>query len=184
MSRFLAFLCTVLLMLGAGIVLGRLSSRMPAAAPKPPTTGPAWFDEQLNLSPGQRKQMDAIWGETRQKMEKLFDRQRALDTERENAIKELLSEEQRAKYDAIRQSYREKRGEFDQDFQKLRKEGDEKSRALLDENQLKRWDQLQKAREGRHRGGSRSRGPSTQRSTTESSRPPAPPPDGIAPGPR
>ncbi len=181
MSRFLIFVTTVLLMLGAGIVLGRLSTRVQPLPATRPTTGPAWFDEQLNLSTDQKKQMDSIWSDTRQKMEKLFERQRGLEADRDKQIKDLLTEEQRTKYDAIRNSYREKRDEFEKDFSALRADADKRSRALLNDTQLKRWDELQKAREGHRRGGPRGpRGASTKPTTEPSHR--LPPPDGIRSG--
>jgi Spy/CpxP family protein refolding chaperone len=176
MSRLVLFLVACGLMLAAGLVVGRVTALK--AGPPRPTTGPAaWFDEQLNLTPDQRKQMDNIWGETWQKRERLWERQRSIDGDREKAIKDLLTDEQKAKYDELQQQFRAKRGEFEKEFGKIRAEADEKSRALLDDTQKKRWDELKAERErmrGRHGRGPRG-GPSSRPSTEPGMHPPPPP---------
>ncbi len=168
MSRILIFILAFALMLSAGVVVGRLSIRRPPMPPPPP--GPAWFDEQLRLSVDQRKQMETIWSETRQKIEKGFDRYRSLEAEREQAIGKILSSEQKGEYDKIVQTWRDQRGEIERDRQKCEAEANDRSRGLLDEGQRKRWDELKQMRERNrgHRGGPRGpRGPSTERATTE-----------------
>src|ERR1700712_3968206 len=103
---------TVALVLGAGMVIGRISTKLPATSQ--PTTKPGeWFDEQLNLSADQRKQMETIWGDVHQNMGKSFDSRRQLDEQRDQSVKDLLSDDQKKAYDEIYASYRAKRTDLD-----------------------------------------------------------------------
>ena len=153
---------TVALVLGAGMVIGRISTKLPATT-KPVEKPGGWFDEQLNLSAEQRKQMDAIWGEVRQNMGKTFEGRQTIDKERDQAIRDLLSEDQKKSYDAIHEAYRAKRAEMDKQRDKLFADADQRSRAILNEEQQKRWDVLSKERQGR--GRSRGGRPGSQPST-------------------
>ncbi len=89
-------------------------ARAPAAEPTthPTTTHPAtrgggrspggWFASQLNLTPEQRQQMDAIWSEVaRGGRAEIDKRRRQFREERENAILALIGPEGKPKYDAI-----------------------------------------------------------------------------------
>lgn len=155
---------TVVLVLAAGMVIGRISSKLPVAATQPTEKPGGWFDEQLNLSADQRKQMDAIWGDVRQNMGKTFEGRQTIDKERDQAIRDLLSDDQKKQYDAIYESYRAKRTEMDKQREKMFADANQRSRALLNEEQQKRWDVLSKERQGRGRGGRGGR-PGSQPST-------------------
>jgi hypothetical protein len=109
---------TAALVLAAGMVIGRISAKLPAATQ--PSDKPAgWFDEQLNLTVDQRKQMDTIWGDVRQKVGKTFDGRYALDKERDQSIRNLLTGDQKKQYDAIYDNYRARRAEMDKQREKI-----------------------------------------------------------------
>ncbi len=173
----------VILVLAAGMVIGRISTRLPATT-QPADKQHGWFDEQLNLSTDQRKQMDAIWGDVFKNMGKTFEGRATIDKEREQAIQDMLSDDQKKAYAAIQDGYRAKRGEMDKQREKLFADANAKSRAILTEEQQKRWDVLSKERRGwgglRHgRPGSQ---PSSRPSGWSMDRPPmgggfGPPPD-------
>jgi len=162
-SKIVLLLSTVVLMLGAGVVVGRLS-----LAPLPPVAIPQtqpdrprpWFD-QLALSAQQRQEMDAIWTDTKQKLHNLsmMDRRRELDRQRDEAIRALLSEQQLSAYEQINNDFHSRIDQLDKQRQKLIDDANQRSRALLDDNQKKLWDEQSKRM---HAHG----GPSTQRSTT------------------
>src|SRR5581483_9979532 len=105
------FLITTVLVLAAGVVLGRLSSRLPDDH-FPPHKQPPWV-AQLGLSAEQQKQMDAIWAETRKKMDESREaadqHRQELQQQRDDAIHKLLSADQQAAYDKIQEDYRNKR---------------------------------------------------------------------------
>lgn len=169
--KIVLLLLTVALVLGAGVVVGRLLAPLPPAAipaTQPDRPRPQWFD-QLSLSPQQRQQMDAIWDETKQKLHNLnlMDRRRELSEQRDTAIRALLSPNQQSAYDQIMKDFRAKLDEQDKERQKLIDDANQRSRALLNDDQKKLWDDQSKRPHGRG-------GPSTQHSTT---RPwPGPPP--------
>jgi Spy/CpxP family protein refolding chaperone len=167
--RIILLLSTVVLVLGAGVVVGRLlAPRAPTAiATTQPDHPRPWFD-QLQLSSEQRQEMDAIWNDTKQKLHNLntMDRRHELDKARDMQIRSILSAEQQASYDQINADFHAKLDELDKQRQKLIDDANQRSRALLDDNQKKLWDEQSKRPHGRGSA-------STQRSTT---RPwPAPP---------
>ncbi len=162
---------TAALVLGAGLVIGRISAKLPATT-QPATQPAGWFDEQLNLTADQRKQMETIWGEVHQNMGTSFEGRFALDKERDQAVRDLLTEEQQKSYDAIYDSYRAKKADLDKQREKLFADANARSRAMLTPDQQKRWDALSQE----HRGGpgGRSRGgrpPGSQPSSRPTSRP-------------
>src|ERR1041384_2780780 len=97
MSRTrLVMLCAVVLALGAGAVLGVLASKPPAER--------SWLADELQLSSTQREEMRKIWSEVMQTAgQDHGERRAALDKQRDEAIRALMSEEQRARYDKILQ---------------------------------------------------------------------------------
>ncbi len=146
-ARLKYLLPLVVLVLGAGMVIGRISTRLPATTQ--PTDKPhGWFDEQLNLSADQRKQMDSIWGDVFKNVGKTFEGRSTLDKDRDQAIQELLSDDQKKTYAAIQDNYRTQRGDMDKQREKLFADANAKSRAILTEDQQKRWDALSKERHG------------------------------------
>src|ERR1700761_8020731 len=128
-SKFVLSIAAILV-LSAGLVVGRLWTRLMPSAPGP-DHGRGWFIEQLNLSSDQRQKMDAIWANTKQQVDKMSDRRHALDKERDEAIRTLLTAEQMAAYDSIFDIYHTKRAEYDHDRQKLFDDADEQTRKLL-----------------------------------------------------
>jgi Spy/CpxP family protein refolding chaperone len=158
--RKIILVVTSVLVLGAGLAIGRLTARLPGPfhmhdVPR------AWF-EQLGLSADQRQQMDAIWDQTREKMQQLTDRRHDLEHERDREIHDLLSPAQQLAYDIIIQDYHRDRGEIDQEKMNQMHDADLQSRALLDDTQKQRWDELTREIHDGHGP----RGPATRESTT------------------
>jgi hypothetical protein len=147
------FLIAAVLVLCAGVVVGRLSARL-AVEPPPPPAGhsPSWLQDQLALSGDQRQQMDAIWAEVKQEMGTDRDRRREFDRERDEAIQNLLSDQQKLIYQEIYNEYHTKRQQMENTRDALIKNAEERSRAMLSDSQKVRWDQLSKDMHG-HRSG-------------------------------
>jgi hypothetical protein len=152
-SKFIFALC-VLLMMCAGVVVGRLSVLVPKAgslATQPSGRGPNWLVDQLHLTADQQHQMDAIWSDTRQKMDKAGEQRHAAEKARDQAIRNLLSDTQQSEYDKILDDFRTARAEMEKQRWQLMRDAEDKSRALLDDEQKKKWDAMNKQREG-HEG--------------------------------
>jgi hypothetical protein len=153
------------LVLCAGVVVGRLWNRLPIET-KPPGGSPSWLADQLDLRPEQRQQMDAIWDETRPKIEKSFERRQSLDRERDQTIQELLTPAEWTAYDKIIEDFRAKRAALDKDRHQLVLDANEKSVALLDGAQKQKWEALRNAHEhewhGRFAGPTTRPGPATR----------------------
>src|SRR3954463_2073788 len=91
-SKFV-ILTAFVLVLGAGMVAGRLWARLPVHT-TPAGKQPSWLADQLNLTPEQRQQMDGIWANVEQQMDQKLERRHGLDRERDQAIEDLLGPEQ------------------------------------------------------------------------------------------
>ena len=181
----LVFSIAAVLMLGVGLVLGRMS-----AGPRPaghgggpggpggpsPGGGRGWFVDQLDLSAEQRRQMDAIWADTRAQVGKTWEQKRELDRKRDTAVRALLTEPQRAAFDGVWADYRSARSALDGDRDRLFRDANDRSKALLTEPQKVRWEAMGKEmhdrREGEHREGDRRDG----RPPRPPGMPPSPPP--------
>jgi Spy/CpxP family protein refolding chaperone len=166
MRRSTIFLsAAAVLVLSAGLVVGRLSAHLPMAA-RPIDHNRGWLPDTLDLTPDQHQKMDAIWADVKQQMDKNGDRRRALDRERDNAIRSLLTPEQLTAYDKIFDGYHAHRADLDKERGQLFRTANERSRALLTADQQVKWDAMAKdMRDHRGMGGPPGRGhgePSTR----------------------
>jgi len=152
LHRTIILVLTAGLFLVAGVAVGRLSVRLAAQAPGTPGSR-SWLADQLKLSPDQRQAMDAIWAQTRQEMGKIYEQRRALDKQRDQAVRQLLTDAQRTQYDQLYTDFHQQRQELDQEREKLMADANGRSRALLDDGQQKRWDALTKERMHQWHGG-------------------------------
>jgi Spy/CpxP family protein refolding chaperone len=145
------FLITAVLVLCAGVVVGRLTARL-SVEPSPPQAGhpPSWLADQLDLSAEQRQQMDAIWAAAITQMHNSGREQHDLDRQRDDAIRALLSSDQEMMYDEINDTYRSERQQLEKERDALIKSAEERSRALLTDAQKAKWDTLPKPMHGRH----------------------------------
>src|SRR5580704_5642737 len=100
----LVLLSTAVLVLGAGVMVGRVTDRVghgPQHEHGPFHENYTWISDQLNLTTDQQKQMDAIWSDTRKNLESLFQNQRSAEQAREKSIENLLTDSQKAQYEKI-----------------------------------------------------------------------------------
>lgn len=155
MHSNLIMISTAALVMGAGVMIGRVLPGLPdhpgavemgpgengPHEPGPPQGRPrSWLNDQLNLTPDQRQKMDAIWAVTRQRIDMEFEGRRQAEQDREKAVMSLLTDQQRAAYEKINKDYRDKRDELFKERAKLIQEANDQSRALLDEDQKIKWD--------------------------------------------
>jgi Spy/CpxP family protein refolding chaperone len=147
---------TAFLVLGAGLAVGRLTARLPGPFHEH-GVNPSWIADQLDLTSEQRQEMNAIWDQTRDKMQDLGHQRHQLDVGRDDAVRALLSDEQKAAYDKIYSDYHAQRSQLDQERSDLMHGANEQTRALLDDTQKAKWDELTKefqAGHGQHADGS------------------------------
>ena len=159
-------IATFVLVMSAGVVVGRLWTRLPAVSAGHDHS-PSWLADQMNLSTEQRQQMDAIWSDTKQEIHATFDRQHELDRQRDAAVLALLTPQQKTAYDKIKADHTAGRAELDKQRESLVHEANDRSKALLSDDQKSRWDALSKEmpvpwKHGPH-------GPATTQHTTEHS---------------
>ena len=164
-------LVTVVLTLGAGVVLGWVWTPLQKAespAPSARGSGPRpWYD-QLDLSSDQHAQIEQIWNDTRQQMQKISQQRWDIEKKREDAILALLTPEQRAKYSEIDQAFHAQRSALDKQRDALFADANARSRALLNPSQQQDWDILTKQIQSRHRHGPGPIGMQTRPSTMPS----------------
>jgi cell division protein ZapA (FtsZ GTPase activity inhibitor) len=140
----------------AGVSLGAVVSR-----PQPRPHGPSWLAEQLHLTPEQQKQMGQIWSGLMQKMRANAERRRAMQSDREEAIRALMNTpELQKQYDAIVQQYEQERSDLAQEGGRAQEDAKQQTLKILDEDQRKKWEQLMKSPgPPRQRGEGRGWGP-------------------------
>ncbi len=125
--------------------------------------------------------MKAIWEDARAQMGKDQEKRKALEHDRDIAIKTLLTPEQSAKYDKIFEDYHAGRAELDKDHDKLMRAASEKSRALLTPEQQAKWDAMSR---DMHHGPGGPGGPVGGRHGGAASQPGEATPNGPPGGPR
>jgi len=96
--------------------------------------------------------MDAIWNQTGQQIEKTFESRRDDEKAWELAVEGLLTPQQQADYEELNQEFRDKRDARFKERDRLVQDANDRSRAILDDDQQKKWDVLSKEMQARHHG--------------------------------
>jgi Spy/CpxP family protein refolding chaperone len=138
-------LATFVLVLSAGMVVGRLMATLPTMTVTHPTTQPSqqpWWAAQLDLTTSQRTQMDAIWADVKPKVDETFDRRRQLERKREEALEDLMGPTQYAAYEKIFKDFYAQRSEIEDERKKLIHDAEDRTKALLNDSQLKQLEAL------------------------------------------
>lgn len=139
----IVLLAAFVLVMSAGVVVGRLWTRLPVVSAQHGRSR-SWLADQMNLSPQQRQRMDAIWSGTKQKIHQTFEKQHEIDHQRDAAILALLTPSQKTAYDKIEASHQAARAQLDKQRAALVHDANQRSRALLSDEQKARWDGLSK----------------------------------------
>jgi hypothetical protein len=150
---------TVVLVMAAGLTVGRLSVTPVIPLAVTPTTHPSHEHRPpfagvggLNLTVIQQAEIDHIWQNTRSTLEPLMEEERAIEPDRDAAIRKLFTPDQLAAYNKIIQDFKDKRSDLDKERKTALDDANAKTRALLDEGQQKIWDEWIKQSHGRGRG--------------------------------
>ncbi len=135
------------LALGAGVVAGKLSSRLPAAEPAPPSRGT--LADVLHLTPDQQAKMAAVWEGVRDTSRNCIADAEKVQRDLDQARMAMLTDEQRKKYQELSDAASGKIAEIDaKRKQAFKKAVEETNGHILDESQRKIYDQIIKDRVG------------------------------------
>jgi len=109
----------------------------------------------LKLTAEQRAKMDEIWNAVKRDSRKLQSEQRqALQKQREEAVRAILTEEQKVKYDSVLKDHAGKMAELGKAREKAFQEAVEKTKLILNADQQKKYEEwLKNWREDRRPGG-------------------------------
>ena len=144
------FLMAIVLVLCAGLVVGRLSARLVPPPMPPHDHSPSWLQDQLGLTSEQKQQMDSIWADTKSQIGKTWDGRHELDKQRDDAVHNLLTTEQQAAFTKIYDDYHAKRQSLEKQRDDLIKTAEDRSRSLLSDPQKTQWDTLTKEMHDHH----------------------------------
>jgi hypothetical protein len=150
---------TVVLVMAAGLTVGRLSvtptipvSVLPATRPMHGEHGehrPSWVKD-LNLTVVQQAEIDHIWQNTLASLQPLMEEEHSIEPDREAAIQKLFTPDQLAAYNKIIQDSKDKRSELDKERKTALDNANAQTRALLDEGQQKIFDDWMKQQKAHH----------------------------------
>lgn len=146
----------------AGIATGWAGFTLSGEPPQPPRDRGSWLSHELQLSPEQKTQMEAIWskealGDDRAKVRALYD-------ERNSQVRDLLTEEQQKAFDEIYRLSEEKREAVFSERQKRHQDAIDKTMSILTPDQQEKYktivEDLEKREPSRDRGAApRGKGP-------------------------
>lgn len=142
--QFLLVTLTVLA-LGAGLAAGLLSARLPAkAATNSPDLGVERTPlvDELNLSASQRDQMKLIWESAQKQAQQAFQDAQRLQKSRDDRIFSLLNEEQKAQFSQISKEFADRYDNLQEKRDTVFNQAVTQTRALLNEEQQKKYDQI------------------------------------------
>src|SRR5262245_9749836 len=129
------------LAMGAGVAVGMLGAKYPQThQPR------SWLGDELSLSAEQREQMRAIWQDVSKARPRDWERRRALEKEKNEAIVGLLTEEQKAKYDELNRQFAQKMQEQAQQREAAMQEAIERTKQILTPEQRDRYEQIMQER--------------------------------------
>ena len=119
------------------------------------THRPARRFPDLKLTAEQTGKMDEIWNAVMRDARKLQSEQRqALQKQREEAVRALLTEEQKLKYDGVLKDYAGRMAELGKAREKTFQEAVEKTKLILNPEQQKKYEEWLKSwRDDRHPSG-------------------------------
>lgn len=141
--QFLLVAVTVLA-LGAGLTAGLLSARLPNAHPgvPDPNVERTLLVEQLDLTPDQQAKMKQIWEATRSEALRAYDEAQKLQKTRDDRIFSLLNDEQKAQFAQLSKEFKDRYDELQLKRDKAFSEAVKQTRALLNETQQQKYDQI------------------------------------------
>ncbi len=131
--------CLFAVALGTGLAVG-----MGFTHHAKPADRESWLADQLNLTPEQSNQMKDIWSAMMGGPGHSFDRRRELARARDDAIFKLIPESAKPQYQLIVDHYNQQVAELARDRDAAFQAAVEKTKAILNETQRAKYDQIMK----------------------------------------
>ncbi len=166
-TRALLSVAFVMALLAGGAV-GVVGSRVlpggddnASAAPQSPRSRErrSWLTDELNLSPEQEVQMKEIWSPmSRGGPRDHFEKYRAAERTRDDAVVALLTPEQKAQYDRIQTDHQSAIEQLAQERERSFQQAVEATKKILSEEQKKKYEQIMARRPKGDRGDRRGPG--------------------------
>jgi len=148
-KRFEIILILVtVLSLGAGLMAGLLTSRLPASPatqPVPTVSNPLDHTplvQELNLTAEQREQMKQIWESAKSGALRTYTDAENLQKDRDDAILQILSEEQKAQFQKIAKDYASRYSELQSSRNKVFDQAVAKTLELLNDTQRAKYREI------------------------------------------
>ena len=135
------------LALGAGVVAGKLTSRLPGP-PAVQTADQTPLVEELQLTPAQRDQMRGIWESVRDTAHDCFAKAQDIQREHDEQVQAMLNPEQKKKYQELSKKAHDDIAQLDVQRRAALQTAIDRTRAMLNEDQRKAYDQIVKSRLG------------------------------------
>jgi Spy/CpxP family protein refolding chaperone len=149
---------TFVMALAAGAAVGVVGTRTVAQPGAPKDRRPSLVEE-LQLSPEQAKKMEEIWsGVMRRGRGEQFEKFRAIQKERDEAILSLFTSEQKTEYDKLMAEYGKRFEELNQERERAFQQAVEQTRQILTEPQRQKYEELMKKRREERGSDHRDRG--------------------------
>jgi len=132
----------------AGLVVGMNPRQGVAPEPAKPSRRGGWLAAELNLSPQQQQQLDAIWSETAWRGgREREDRRRQLIRERDEAIVALIRPEDKPKYDEILKNYTDQTAALEREWRGSFQTAVERTKEVLTPEQRVKYEEMLKRHE-------------------------------------
>ena len=137
----LAVILMFALALGAGVVAGKLSTRLPAnGLATSPEKGT--LSELLRLKPDQRDKMREIWESVSATSRDCLDQARQVQHDQDAALMGMLNERQQAQYKALSEQTAQKIAVLDEKRKSAFRQAVEKTLPILDDGQRQVYQQI------------------------------------------
>jgi len=115
--------------------------------------GPTWLAEELNLTAEQQDRMKEIWSGVRDKTRGYdSDARREIADKRDEAIRELLTDEQIPRFEEIQSEYDREKEKLQEAWKAPFEEAMQKTREVLTPEQLTKFEELREKRWKNGRG--------------------------------
>ncbi|HEY1683315.1 MAG TPA: hypothetical protein VGG19_01010 [Tepidisphaeraceae bacterium] len=156
----LTILLGFLLMFAAGAVVGMVQSK--AVFGPPPPHDRSWLAEQLQLTNAQKQQIQQIWADSMPRnREQAMEQRHALQKQRNDAIRTLLTPAQLAQFEKIEQQYETASSDLQKERGKAVQEAIAKTKLILNDEQRAKYEEILKRHDGEHAGWDNAHHPST-----------------------
>jgi uncharacterized membrane protein len=140
-----------LLMFAAGAVVGMVKTH--GVFPPPPPHDRSWLGDQLQLSDEQKQQMQQIWADAvPHNRDQAMEKRRALQKQRDDAVRALLTPAQQTKFDKIVEQYEAAQADLQKERGKAVQEAIAKTKLILNDQQRAKYEEILKRRDADHEG--------------------------------